>query len=59
MPRRDVLVDGGNIYSRSIRPMYVRRHIGMVFQQPKQFELLTYLARNCGTILTRDQLLHM
>jgi DNA-binding response OmpR family regulator len=26
--------------------------------QPKQFELLTYLVRNRGTVLTRDQLLH-
>jgi two-component system alkaline phosphatase synthesis response regulator PhoP len=26
--------------------------------QPKQFDLLTYLARNRGTVLTRDQLLH-
>ena len=29
-----VQVDGVNIYARSIRPMFVRRHIGMVFQQP-------------------------
>jgi len=29
-----VEVEGTNIYARSIRPMYVRRHIGMVFQQP-------------------------
>ena len=26
--------------------------------QPKQFELLTYLVRNRGTVLTRDQMLH-
>jgi two-component system alkaline phosphatase synthesis response regulator PhoP len=26
--------------------------------QPKQFELLSYLVRNRGTVLTRDQLLH-
>jgi DNA-binding response OmpR family regulator len=26
--------------------------------QPKQFDLLVYLARNRGTVLTRDQLLH-
>ncbi|HLX40784.1 MAG TPA: response regulator transcription factor [Ktedonobacteraceae bacterium] len=26
--------------------------------QPKQFELFTYLVRNRGTVLTRDQLLH-
>ena len=29
-----VLVDGINIYGRSLSPMQVRRHIGMVFQQP-------------------------
>jgi phosphate transport system ATP-binding protein len=29
-----VLVDGVDIYARSIKPMYVRQHIGMVFQQP-------------------------
>jgi phosphate transport system ATP-binding protein len=29
-----VLVDGVNIYAAGIIPMYVRRHIGMVFQQP-------------------------
>lgn len=30
----EVLIDGVNIYARSIQPMYVRRHIGMVFQRP-------------------------
>src|SRR5512146_1849141 len=29
-----VLVEGTNIYGRDIRSMYVRRQIGMVFQQP-------------------------
>jgi phosphate transport system ATP-binding protein len=29
-----VLVAGANIYGRTISPMQVRRHIGMVFQQP-------------------------
>lgn len=29
-----VLVDGVDIYARPIKPMYVRQHIGMVFQQP-------------------------
>ncbi len=29
-----VEVEGVNIYDRSIRAMYVRQHIGMVFQQP-------------------------
>src|SRR5947209_6174899 len=28
-----VLIEGVNIYARSIQPMYVRRHIGMVFQR--------------------------
>jgi len=30
----EVLVDDVNIYARSIQPVYVRRHIGMVFQRP-------------------------
>ncbi len=30
----NVLVEGVNIYARSIKPRYVRQHIGMVFQQP-------------------------
>jgi len=30
----NVLVDGIDIYARSINPRYVRQHIGMVFQQP-------------------------
>jgi phosphate transport system ATP-binding protein len=29
-----VLVDGADIYGRSLSPIQVRRHIGMVFQQP-------------------------
>lgn len=29
----EVIVEGVNIYGRAVRPMYVRRHIGMVFQQ--------------------------
>ncbi len=29
-----VLVEGTDIYDRTIRPIYVRRQIGMVFQQP-------------------------
>jgi phosphate transport system ATP-binding protein len=29
-----VLVEGVNMYARSIKPRYVRQHIGMVFQQP-------------------------
>lgn len=30
----EVMIEGVNIYSRGIQPMYVRRHVGMVFQQP-------------------------
>ena len=30
----NVLVDGIDIYARSINPRYVRQHVGMVFQQP-------------------------
>lgn len=30
----EVVVDGVNIYSAGVQPMAVRRHIGMVFQQP-------------------------
>lgn len=30
----EVMIDGVNIYTRSIQPMYVRCHIGMVFQRP-------------------------
>ena len=29
-----VFVEGANIYAPDVHPMYVRRHIGMVFQQP-------------------------
>ena len=29
-----VQIEGINIYARSIKPMYVRLHIGMIFQQP-------------------------
>ena len=38
------------------RRVYCR---GQVLElQPKQFDLLVYLVRNRGTVLTRDQLLH-
>ncbi len=30
----EVIVEGVNIYNPGIQPLYVRRHIGMVFQQP-------------------------
>ena len=37
----EVLIDGVNIYARSIQPMYVRRHIGMVFQRPNPIPTLS------------------
>jgi phosphate transport system ATP-binding protein len=33
----EVLLDGRNIYDREIDPVRLRRHIGMVFQQPNPF----------------------
>ncbi len=33
----EVLLDGINIYDRQIDPVRLRRHIGMVFQQPNPF----------------------
>ncbi|MFP4617651.1 MAG: phosphate ABC transporter ATP-binding protein PstB [Spirochaetaceae bacterium] len=33
----EVLLDGINIYDREIDPVRLRRHIGMVFQQPNPF----------------------
>ncbi len=37
----EVLIDGVNIYARSIQPMYVRRRIGMVFQRPNPIPTLS------------------
>jgi len=37
----EVLVDGVNIYARSIKPMNVRRRIGMVFQRPNPIPTLS------------------
>jgi phosphate transport system ATP-binding protein len=33
----DVLFDGRNIYSEKVDPVYLRRKVGMVFQQPNPF----------------------
>jgi phosphate transport system ATP-binding protein len=33
----EILLDGVNIYSESIDPVYLRRRVGMVFQQPNPF----------------------
>ncbi len=37
----EVVIDGVNIYARSIQPMYVRRRIGMVFQRPNPIPTLS------------------
>jgi phosphate transport system ATP-binding protein len=37
----EVLIDGINIYARAIQPMYVRSHIGMVFQRPNPIPTLS------------------
>jgi phosphate transport system ATP-binding protein len=33
----DILLDGVNIYSERVDPVYLRRRVGMVFQQPNPF----------------------
>jgi phosphate transport system ATP-binding protein len=38
----EVLLDGKNIYDKSIDPVRLRRHIGMVFQQPNPFPKSIY-----------------
>jgi len=37
----EVVIEGVNIYARSIQPMYVRRRIGMVFQRPNPIPTLS------------------
>ncbi len=37
----EVVIESVNIYARSIQPMYVRRHIGMVFQRPNPIPTLS------------------
>lgn len=37
----EVLVDDINIYTGSIQPMHIRRHIGMVFQRPNPMPTLS------------------
>jgi len=37
----EVLIDGVNIYDKSIDPAIVRRRIGMVFQKPNPFPTMT------------------
>lgn len=40
--RGELLFHGTNIYDSSIDPVAVRRHIGMVFQQPNPFSMSIY-----------------
>ncbi|WP_432558608.1 phosphate ABC transporter ATP-binding protein PstB [Granulicoccus sp. GXG6511] len=37
----EVLLDGHNLYAKNVDPVRVRRHIGMVFQQPNPFPTMT------------------
>jgi phosphate transport system ATP-binding protein len=37
----EVIIEGANIYARRIQPMDVRRHVGMVFQQPNPIPTLS------------------
>lgn len=37
----EVVIDGANIYARQVHPMYVRRHVGMVFQRPNPIPTLS------------------
>lgn len=55
-PRRKDLTSGQITIDQAGRR--VTNHGQNVELQPKQFDLLTYLVRNRGTVLTRDQLLH-
>jgi DNA-binding response OmpR family regulator len=56
VPDQDLVVVGPIIINRAGRLVTCR---GQEMElQPKQFDLLVYLARNRGTVLTRDQLLH-
>ncbi|GHO86514.1 DNA-binding response regulator [Dictyobacter formicarum] len=56
IPRRKDLTVGQLSIDQAGR--IVTNHGQNVELQPKQFDLLTYLVRNRGTVLTRDQLLH-
>lgn len=53
---QDLLVVGPIVINRAGRLVTCRNQ--ELELQPKQFDLLVYLARNRGTVLTRDQLLH-
>ncbi|MDO5672888.1 MAG: phosphate ABC transporter ATP-binding protein PstB [Actinomycetaceae bacterium] len=37
----EVMIDGQNIYGKGIDPVIVRRHVGMVFQQPNPFPTMS------------------
>ncbi len=48
-----VLFQGQDIYAGTIDPVAVRRHIGMVFQQPNPFAMPIYRNVACGLRLNR------
>ena len=39
----EILLDGTNIYSEKVDPVYLRRRVGMVFQQPNPFPRMSVL----------------
>ena len=43
-----VLVDGADIYDKSIDPVVVKRRVGMVFQKPNPFPTMS-IADNVAT----------
>jgi two-component system alkaline phosphatase synthesis response regulator PhoP len=55
-PRREEIAIGPLRIDRAGRRVICRDQI--LDLQPKQFDLLTFLVKNRGTVLTRDQLLH-
>jgi phosphate transport system ATP-binding protein len=57
----EVLLDGQDLYDRGVKPMDVRRRVGMVFQKPNPFPSMT-VAENvvaglqlCGVRLKRSE----
>src|SRR3990172_8141212 len=57
----EILLDGTNIYSEKVDPVYLRRRVGMVFQQPNPFPRMSVsenvavgLKLNGGKLSRRD-----
>lgn len=54
--RGQVLLDGEDIYGTDIRPLDVRRKIGMVFQQPNPFPTMSIIDNVTSGMVLRGQL---